>query len=90
MTGIGSYASEGCTSLASITIPSRVTSIVKSDFLDCTSLASVTFADTTTCYITIISIYWQDKIGGMQTEVTDPNANENYFDIYRNHYWYKK
>ena len=40
---IGTAAFSGCTSLASIEIPTSVTSIGKRAFDDCTSLASVTF-----------------------------------------------
>ena len=41
VTGIGSYAFDGCTSITSVTIPSSVTSIGESAFNNCTSLTSV-------------------------------------------------
>ncbi len=45
VTGIGSYAFDGCTSIASVTIPSSVTSIGESAFNNCTSLTSVAIPD---------------------------------------------
>ncbi len=41
VTGIGSYAFDGCTSITSVTIPSSVTSIGESAFNNCTSLTSI-------------------------------------------------
>ena len=49
VTSIGYYSAfEGCTSLASITIPDSVTSIDHSAFEGCTSLASITIPDSVT------------------------------------------
>ena len=48
VTGIGSSAFEGCTSLTSVTIPDSVTYIGDSAFYGCTSLTSVTIPDSVT------------------------------------------
>ena len=48
VTAIGAYAFNGCTNLASITIPSSVTSIGYAAFNGCTSLMRITIPDSVT------------------------------------------
>jgi|GEM_PF-821756 len=48
VTAIGAYAFNGCTNLASITIPNSVTNIGGAAFCGCTSLTSITIPDSVT------------------------------------------
>ena len=49
-------------------------------------LTDITFKDTSVWYYAES----QDKIGGVQIDVTNPSANATYCkDTYRSYYWYK-
>ena len=67
VTGIHSYAFEGCKSLTSVTIPDTVTIISNEAFIDCPTLKEVTIPDTVT------TIYYEAFLNcPMLKEVTIP------------------
>ena len=90
MTSIGSYAFEGCTSLKSITIPSRVTNMGVCVFASCNLLARITFDDPSTWFKVDGYIDFTNKTGGVEFSVIDSSSNAVYFVYqYKNYYWYK-
>ena len=73
---IGDGAFSGCVSLESITIPSGVTKIGASAFLNCTSLTSATFGVTDGWYAT----YYSSESSGTnisKSDLENPEAAAN-------------
>lgn len=65
----------GCTELTSVTFADSVTSIEAGAFEGCSELATVTFNDTETWYGTTNSADWENKVNGVELDVSSPTDN---------------
>ena len=87
---ISDYAFYNCSSLTSVIVGDKVTSIGGYAFYGCRSLTSVAFNDTLTWYITTNYTDWKNKKGGTSIDVKTPTTNDDYLSsTYLNYYWYK-
>ena len=79
VTAIAPYAFEDCDDLISVVIGASVTSIGECAFDYCDGLIEIIFEDTTTWYRTYNISDWENKTGGEEIDVSDPEHNIRFF-----------